>query len=142
MGMTFDKLKNRIRKRIAAAINARPTLPTRATHSAYPETQISDDGTWIVRFYSYEPTGWVYQGEEYDELPVDYPEPELKHPTAYAEGCAPSQNVDAWRQYYNERPQAITFIEELEGKSASHASAVKAAYRALQNRVDHYRRTS
>lgn len=137
----MQKLINRLRRALAKKLDAKPTLPTRKTHSAYPETQVADDGSWVVRFYSYDPVGWLYQGKEYSELPATVPEPELRHPTTYADGTAPAENVEAWRKYYADRPQPITLIDELTGQAKNRAEAAKAAYRAMRSRINDYRRT-
>lgn len=134
------RLINRIRRSLAKAVDAKPSLPTRKTHSAYPETQIFDDGSWMVRFYSYEPVGWIYQGHEYRELTDSFSEPELRHPTTYAEGTAPAENIEAWRQYYANRPQPVTLIETLTGQSKNRDAAAKDAYRAMRDRIDSYMR--
>lgn len=140
MWMMFRKFLNRVRRRLAAMMNARPTLPTRGSHSAYPESQVSDDGSWVVRFYAYELTGWLYQGEVYAELPANLAEPELRHPTTYAEGLAPAENREAWRKYYADRPQPVTLVETLTGEARNRESAAKDAYRAMRGRINHYRR--
>lgn len=134
------KLLNRARRRLAKVLDARPTLPTRHSHRAYPEAQIADDGTWTVRFYSYEPLAWMYQGETYAESPADVPEPTLRHPTTYAEGLAPPENKIAWEKYYAERPQAVTLLEVITGTATSREAAAKDSHRAMRERVEHYRR--
>ncbi len=53
--MLIAKMINRVRRYLAKSMDARPTLPTRHSHCAYPETQIAEDGSWAVRFYSYDP---------------------------------------------------------------------------------------
>lgn len=53
--MTFAKMINRIRRWLAASIAAKPQLPTRHTHTAYPEIMVEETGQWTVRFYSYAP---------------------------------------------------------------------------------------
>lgn len=138
--MSIAKMLNRFRRWLAKALDAKPTLPTRASHSAYPETQIADDGSWVVRFYAYEPVGWVYQGAAHRELPADFPEPDLPHPTTYAEGMAPQENKEAWRRYYDSRPQPVTLLETLTGQAKHRDAAAQDAYRAMRGRVDHYRR--
>lgn len=137
----MQRLINRLRRALAKSIDAKPTLPTRKTHSAYPESQIDDDGKWIVRFYSYEPVAWMYQGTAHRELPATVSEPELRHPNTFAEGMAPAENVAAWRQYYADRPQPITLLETLSGQAKNRAAAMKDASRAMRGRINHYRRT-
>lgn len=138
--MTISKLLNRVRRWLAKVLNAKPTLPTRASHRAYPETQIADDGSWVLRFYAYEPVGWVYRDVLYRELPADIPEPRVLHPATYAADMVPAENKEAWQQYYATRPQPITLLETLTGQARNRGAAAKDAYRALRGRVDHYRR--
>ena len=138
--MSIAKMLNRLRRVLAKALDAKPTLPTRASHSAYPETQIADDGSWVLRFYAYEPVGWMYQGVMHGELPADFPEPDLEHPTTYAVGMVPAGNEIAWRQHYANRPQPVTLLETLTGQAKNRDTAAKDAYRALRGRVNHYRR--
>lgn len=136
----MQKLLYRLRRHLAQTMAPKRVLPTRHTHTAYPETQVQDDGSWVVRFYAYEPVGWSYQGAVYSELPANLAEPELRHPTTYAEGMAPKENVEAWRKYYDDRPQPITLVETLTGQSKNRDAAAKDAYRAMRNRIDSYRR--
>lgn len=142
--MMIAKLLHRARKLLARTITPSPQLGTRLTHSAYAETQIGEDGSWVVRFYSYEPIGWEYQGETYmgRELSdiANVAEPTLRHPTTYAEGLAPAENIEAWTKYYAERPKAVTFIEANIGKANDRLAAVTQAYKAMRKRLDHYRR--
>ena len=53
--MSMTKIFNRFRKWLAQAIVAKAMLPNTRTHWAYPETQVTEDGSWAVRFYSYDP---------------------------------------------------------------------------------------
>lgn len=138
--MTIAKKLHRLRRRLSSALAPQHPLPTRHSHRAYPEIQVNDDGSWIVRMLSYQPIGWLYQGETYDELPADVPEPTLRHPTTYAVGLAPPENVQAWNDYYAARPQPLTLIEQIVGQASDRQAALKAAHKAMRQKLDDYRR--
>lgn len=129
---------NRLRRRLARRVEP-PRLWSSATHAAYPEIQAQDDGGWAVRFYAYAPVGWQWRGKRYDTCPA-FPEPTAPHPTTFPPGQAPAAATAAWEEYYRERPQAITELEEITGRARDKAQAQTQAQKALRRKLDKYRR--
>lgn len=132
------KFLNRLRKKVASGI-----APKRAwsyvTHTAYPEIVSQDDGSWILRFYSYDPVCWIFQGKEHKELPA-FPEPNCQHPTYFAAGTAPKANVELWQKYYAERPQAVHLMLEIQGKEKNKLTAQIVAGRHMRRNLVKFRR--
>lgn len=134
------KFINRLRRKIAGGITPQ-NLWSNKTHFAYPEYQTFPDGSWQVRFYAYEPFAWIFQGTRYNKQPA-FPEPNMAHPTTYAEGHAPENVVEAWKKYYAERPEPVTLLEEFKGQAKNTAKAKKAAFAVVQKNLHRYLRDS
>lgn len=135
------KFLNRFRRRLAGSI-APPLKPwSNVTHTAYPESYTQPDGFWRVRFYAYEPFAWRFQGEQHEQRPA-FPEPNMAHPTSYEEGRAPAHVREAWAQYYRERPEPVTLLEEFTGQARNQAVAKRIALGVVSRGLDRHRRVN
>lgn len=129
---------SRLRQKLARKISPPPTW-SRGTHTAYPESFPELDGSWVLRFHSYDPIAWTFRGETHMTRP-EFPEPTIRHPNTFPPGQAPADSVAAWDAYYRDCPVAVTLLEEIRGNESNYKAAHAAAAKAMRKNIGNYRR--